>query len=750
MQISLLQAALEYAALGWPVFPLHTPTDGGCSCGKADCSSIGKHPRTQNGVKDASIDEDQVTTWWEMWPQANIGIACGPPVLVLDVDGPEGLDSIQGKQLPPTPTVSTGKGRHYYYAHPDSAVKNAVRTAPGLDIRAAGGYVVAPPSVHASGRVYAWDDYMSPQDCDLAPVPDWLSDLLTQPKQRTGSASSPTPSEIPQGQRNNALASLAGTLRNAGLGPDEILAALREANQQRCNPPLPDGELEKISQSIGRREARRDFVQDTAEQEAKMAALVAQAEAEKPQQEAPRPRPYPYTDLGNAERMVDLYGDRIRYCHPQRIWYCWDGKRWKADDTGAITRLATSTVRKMGRQLGDMEKGSDEAKDLWKHCLKSENAARLRAMEELARSVKGIPVVPKALDANPWLFNCSNGAIDLKTGEIQPHRQTDMMTKMSPVKYDPSARSELWEQFLARVTDGDQELQLFLQTVAGYSLTGLTVEDKLLFVHGPTRSGKSTFLDALGAMMGDYAMTSTVQAFMDARSSGGASHSEQIAVLAGARMVTATEPAPGRKWDEEIVKQLTGGDTIRARNLYSDSFEFKPRFKLFVAANDRPRVRYDSSAMWERILEVPFPSSIPPEERDPALKLQLQDPQQAGAGILAWAVEGCLLWQAEGLRIPGVVQEASAIYRQEMDPLQDFFQERVTFHADAFTGGTALWEAYKEHCDDSGIRYPMLKRDFKAAVADRGVAEGRDSSGKTRGWRGIGLVSSDNPDKMEL
>lgn len=253
-----LAAALRYAARGWSVVPLHTPSPRGCSCRRSDCASVGKHPRTEHGVLDATTRTDVIRTWWKAWPDANIGVATGGTLVVLDVDGPVGRASLRGRILPPTPTVVTGSGWHCYYCAA-SPLLSRVGILPGVDVRGVGGYVVAPPSLHATGRRYAEVVGLEFAALDLAPVPRWLTAALRGP-----SGGHPVHhwrhllrAGVREGRRNATLASIAGHLLRRDVDPgvvEEIAAAWNEA---RCRPPLPAVEVERTVQSIARAEARR-------------------------------------------------------------------------------------------------------------------------------------------------------------------------------------------------------------------------------------------------------------------------------------------------------------------------------------------------------------------------------------------------------------------------------------------------------------------------------------------------------------
>lgn len=739
-----LQAALSYATRGWPVFPVHSIKDGRCTCGKTDCGSPGKHPvgkLVPKGLLDSTTDTEIIKGWWTACPWANVAIATGQCAgfFVLDVDADKGgADSLVELQqeygpLPDTAEALTGGGGHHIlFAWPTDGpaitnAKGALNDWPGLDVRGNGGYIIAAPSLHKSGRCYTWELSADPLDgAAIAPAPDWLLRMIrNQDKPGTPRSAPVIGDRIPDGQRNATLTSLAGSMRRRGASEEAIFAALQVENQARCVPPLNDDELRAIARSVAR------YQPETQTQ------APASTHTETPEE---LPEPMHLTDLGNAKRLVWLHGHDMRYCHSWGRWLIWDGKRWALDTSGAAERLAKDCVRQMYTSASRIE---DEAlrKTIVKHALKSESQRAISAMLALAQSEEGISVQPAELDANPWLLNVQNGTIDLRTGELREHRREDLLTKISPVTYDANARSELWERFLEDSTGGDHELQVFLQRAAGYSLTGETDEEKLFFVHGPGAAGKSTFLEALKATFGDYAATADFETFLARHQVGGPR--SDVAQLAGARLVVGIEVDEGKKMAEGLVKQLTGGDTVTARFLYKENFTFRPQMKLWLAANHAPKVSDDDDAMWRRILRVPFEHVVLAEKRDPGLKRTLRDTAISGPAILAWAVEGCLRWQREGLRVPPVVTQATQAYRLDNDPLRDFLNIRCVFGPTKTVRIRNLGTAYKTWCTDNG-EIPISVREFNRRLQDRGCKRAHTMKGDI--WVGIGLAAPDGDD----
>ncbi|HXA27645.1 MAG TPA: bifunctional DNA primase/polymerase [Candidatus Angelobacter sp.] len=254
----LLQNALRYAARGWPVLPLHTPHAHGCSCCSLDCTSSGKHPRTQHGAVTATTRTQVISAWWRRWPDANVGVATGGALAVLDVDGARGLRSVRGRTLPPTLTVATGSGFHYYF-RTTRALPCRVGLLPSVDVRGVGGYVVAPPSLHRSGHRYTEAPGLGFADVGLASVPEWLDAALTTHRRRRlpDEWRSLLHSGVQEGARNDTLASIAGHLLRAGVDAGVAVELLSVWNGARCRPPLPVSEVEKVVASVARAEARR-------------------------------------------------------------------------------------------------------------------------------------------------------------------------------------------------------------------------------------------------------------------------------------------------------------------------------------------------------------------------------------------------------------------------------------------------------------------------------------------------------------
>jgi putative DNA primase/helicase len=345
-------------------------------------------------------------------------------------------------------------------------------------------------------------------------------------------------------------------------------------------------------------------------------------------------------------------------------------------------------------------------------------------------------LLPNELDSDPWLLNCANGTINLRTGELRPHNRRDLITKLAPVVYEPDARHPVWDAHIEHVTRGDLEFADYLQRAAGYCLTGKAEEEKLLLFSGGTATGKTTHLEAMKSAMGDYAATADFETFLRVGNSRGPRN--DIARLAGVRLVSASEVPPGRLFDDSALKQLTGGDTISARFLYGEFFEYKPQFTICLAANHPPSVRDDDPAIWRRLKLVPFVNELPEEDRDPKVKARLTDPTDAGPAILIWMVEGALKWQQDGLREPAVVREATQAYRSENEDFSEFVSDCCVEEVEQWATSVQLHSRYRDWSHAHGYTHPYGPKRFGSQLRGRGHIP--QKRGGVRGWKGIGLV----------
>ena len=476
-------------------------------------------------------------------------------------------------------------------------------------------------------------------------------------------------------------------------------------------------------------------------------ALVA--ELKKKARKVPPPPPvvpetFSLSDLGNARRLVAQHGQDLRYSHLAKKWYWWNNKYWAVDNCGEVERRAKLTVAGIYREAGNVA-DPDRRKALAQHALRSESRDKILSMVRLAQSEPGIPAAPEEMDANPWLLTCANGTLGLTTGELREHRREDLITRIAPVEYDPKAEYELWEKFLYEIMDVAQRPQsadrmvAFLQRALGYSLTGNCEEECLFMLWGGGANGKSTLVNTINHILGDYARNTPVETLLIKKQGG--EIPTDVARLDGPRFVTAAEVDRGRRLAESLVKELTGRDIVTARFLYAEHFDFRPQFKLWLSTNNKPVIKGADDAIWRRIMFVEFPVQIPKAKRDKRLRDKLQ---AEAPGILNWLVRGCLAWQRDGLEVPEEVTAATAEYRSEMDDLAGFLEEKCLLGPGYNATAQELYSAYVSWAEDSGMREKeiMKQQAFGRCLGERGLKRDRGTAGR-RFWRGVGLRSID-------
>lgn len=365
-----------------------------------------------------------------------------------------------------------------------------------------------------------------------------------------------------------------------------------------------------------------------------------------------------------------------------------------------------------------------ERKKYEKWARQTQNRARIIAAIELAKSEPGIAVSSADLDQDGMTINAQNGVIDLRTGELRPHSRADLMTKMCDANYDPGADCARFLAFVRRIMAEDPELIAFMQRLLGYCITGDTSEQCLFFLHGRGANGKSVLLNTVRAVLGPYAKQAQAETFMKR----GNAASNDLARLAGVRLITVSELEDGRQAAESLLKQFTGGDTLTVRYLFQEFFEYVPIGKLVIAANHQPTLTASDDAIWRRIHQIPFSVVIPPPERDRQLAAKLLAERD---GILAWLVEGAVDYLKNGLQVPASVRNATAAYRREIDSLGMFLDDCCEREPTARATTSLLYAAYTKWCADEGAE-PMKVDQFGRELTKRGF--GREKIGGVA-WR---------------
>lgn len=426
-------------------------------------------------------------------------------------------------------------------------------------------------------------------------------------------------------------------------------------------------------------------------------------------------RSYTFDDMGNAQRFVDLFGERVRYCYTEKSWYYYSGVKWSVDNLGIVQKMADKSVEAMKAEAklyteADEQSGGDMAKAFEKHMKLSRSNKSKKAM--LSEAEHHIPVLPAQMDKYRMALNTPSGIINLKSGEVREHNGEYYFTKATSVECADTADCPLWIKFLDDIFAGDKDLIRYIQKAVGYSLTGSTAEQCAFFLYGTGRNGKSTFIDVIRAVLGDYAANIQPETIM-VRSSQSSAVNSDIARLKGARLVTSVEPNEGVRLNEGLLKQLTGDDTVTARKLYSAEFEFKPEFKLWMATNHKPVIRGTDTGIWRRIHMIPFEVQIPESKVDKNLVGKLKKELPA---IFKWCIDGCLLWQKEGLKMPAAVLAMVREYRREMDVISAFIEDKCEIGGSV--QASTLYMAYVNWANANN-EYCMSNTKFGTEIAKR-------------------------------
>ncbi len=778
----LAQAALSYAAAGMAVFPL------------ASRSKIPLLSKAEGGAgwKDATTNLDQVRAWWTRWPNANIGYAPRGRHLIIDLDlrhqGKEAwAQLIKYIPMPETRRVKTGNGYHLYFAMPEGLTLPSC-DLPGstLEIKCETGYLLLPPSIHPDGPVYAW---MNP-DTPLAPVPDALIALLLPKKESTSQVWKQDRQEGSVIDVFNARYTIyeqlerhgytrAGTERYKRPGGQSASVVILEGARSYHHSSSDELHSDKTHDAFSI-SCHLDYAGDV------KAAVKAAAELLGMRQ-APHSSPTSYsssaptgasspemeilnTDAGNARRLVGLFGQDIRYCPEWSCWLVWNGQYWDRDTEGLrLMLMAKRTVMALYHEAqGWIKKLADErppeligeeaekhtifvrkATELLSWARKSEDSLRLHAMIKLARSEPGIPVSPDLFDRSPYLFNVANGTLDLRSGELRGHQQRDYLTRCLSIPYDEQATCPRWTQFLAEVL-ATPETVAFMKRAAGYTLTGDTSEQVYFFLGGEGSNGKSTLLNTLLHLWAGYGLKASIETFMETpHTRAGSSASPDLAALPGKRLVSPGKVKQGHRLNEQLIKDLVGADPLAARQVYERQFSFLPQCKLWMYGNYEPRISGRDYGIWRRVRYIPFKSTFKdePGARKPDKHLP-QTLLEELPGILAWAVQGCLEWQAHGLGVSQEIQEATDQYKERQDMLAPFLADRCMVADHAKVKKADLWKAYQDWLTDNA---EASKFDTSQALSRELKVRGFKDDikiGGVRYWNGIGLVDGTLPPSL--
>jgi putative DNA primase/helicase len=681
----------------------------------------------------------------------NVGAVCGKAsdIIVIDLDSMLFADEIFSGKIETLCAERTEGRRHVYFKYNPRlpASKHHDLT---IEILSDGNNIVLPPSKHPSGDLYHWKN----PDAPILDMPPGVeANFLRLFKTET---------ELKQ-----ILSKCRHCFRDIiKRKPDMHGADGREMMVAVCADMKANGANEAHIKMFAKLMYQEKFDEGRTLQEwrnidpaktwtcdklrAKVPAYVDLADCEKCEgrrkkfediQTTPPPEPQvtdmmDYTDDGNAKRLVALFGDKIRYCHPWKSWLCWNGKYWERDKSGQIFRYAKDTVRVMFTEAEDMRKDMRERH--LQHAIKNKSVTKLKAMVFLAESEQGMTILPDDFDKNKMLFNVQNGTVELDyitgQGKLREHKKEDYITRISPAIYDAGATRGLWRVFIDDITKGEPRLIEYLQKMAGQLLSGEVREKAMYVLHGKKDTGKTTFVETLVCVLENYAETMAIESLMK-KSRGGIPN--DIAALKGKRFVFVDEPDFGDKLSEGVIKKLTGLDTINARFLNEEFFKFKPEYNLWILCNNFPDLTDKDPAVWGRVKKIPFLMKL--KEIDTTLQEKLKSEL---SDVLNWMIEGCLSWQKEGMKPPEIVLKATEDIKEDFDSLADFFnicciigKEYKITHQYLYTA-FQLWAM-------SVKRYPMSKKAFTQVCENREFERTDDiyiNKKKFRGFVGITLT----------
>ena len=732
----LRKAALRYARRGLPVFP---------------CKERGKTPIVPHWREDATIDPEKINQWWESIPY-NIAVVTGNGLTVVDIDidhsrgkyGDETLGELEREYgpLPDTWEVETGGGgRHLYFRCDDPHLTVKAGFLPSLDYRALGGYVVAPPSIHESGKGYVWDGGHEPRDTELADLPEWLHKLMLAGQQAAENTKKEVPENIPSGERNDKLFRLASSFRAKGLTASEMLPTMLEINRTRCVPPLDDREILQICTSVKRYKIG-EFLTSLPDFTYK---------------------PEHFTDLDNAIKFHGFCKDRFCHCNGLGGWMVWSGNRWMDGsatiETEAVRAFldgmiqeAGSEVRKAGQVLNESEiavrenrnerteRKLEEAKTAKKnaesyhsHALKSRN----RVKHMLDRAIPYFSVGADLFDSDGFILNTPEGELDLRTGEILPHNPQHFCTKITRFSKGNEGK-DLWVGHINTITCGDTALAESLQMEAGMMLYGQVFQECLLVAYndGPKNingsNGKSTHFNTLKSILGDYATTLDPEILIQTT----ANKKPALAELRGRRLVIFSELEENVRLSTAVLKRLASRDDVSAEKKYCAPISFKPTHTAVLFTNNLPRVNATDHGTWRRLRVIPFRAHFTEETAIPDYDKNLVT--NAGPAALAWMIEGARKFREAGYKLPtpNAVKSASTQYRLSENWLAKFLNEVCSIDTSSLCPAHKLYETYLDWASGREGK-PISEKAFSMRMKDEGYLSKPLKTGNF--WIGIRL-----------
>lgn len=675
------------------------------------------------------------------WEHAAIGLRWGQGHCDVDLETPL-VASIGAVLLPPTPMIWGHLGSdklHRVYACTPKNKTTKIRRANKevlAEVRGEKGQSVIPPSPWLDTKgtkvvqgLYGWLD---PAWDFSVPIPEIdVRELEVQVKEVVFAAVMAEMWPTMDGSRHDAMIGIAGMLLKGGRDADRVALICRCITE--FGHDGDPGDRLQIAKTTASRLANGEEVAGYSMLEAALGPETAKWAAglfHLPAEKVSSVGGQTLNDVGNAELFVKLFGNDVMYLRIKKDWAGYDGRRWDIESGSFIEQAKAKATVKHMEALAPTLKTATDRQAMRIHAIKSGSANAVGAMIRMARDV--LSRNSAHLDVDPWLLNVLNGTLNLKTGELQPHRAEDYLTKLAGVEFDPKAECPQWKAYLEKTFRGDQKLINYIQRWSGYCLTGSAGEQKIQFCYGNGANGKTTYLEVMLGIMGEYGMKTPVETVMKTKVAPAISN--EVARLRGARLVVTHEIQAEMRLAENVIKDLSGNDTKTARFLYGEPFDFKPVMKLIMYGNYKPIVTGTDDGIWRRLFLVPFKYTLSEDERIKDYDEILV--REEGPGILNWCLEGCLRWQLTGLMVPDAVAEATEEYREEMDVFGEFFGDYLV----KGSGEKILMQhvysgLYQPWCMETGER-EMTKRRLIQKLVELG-GEKYKSNGN---WylRGIG------------
>ena len=673
---NIIQYGRFYLNQGYSIIPVDSRNKKG--------SIISSWKKYQNKKAEFS----QIQKWFNRWPQAGVAIVTGKisNIIVLDIDPRhDGDKTIKGKALPPTVTVkSGGGGTHYYYRYPSDLNhisnfdgNNDNINLPGVDLRADGGFVYAPPSTHESGKKYKFYDGMDPKNQKLADPPEWLIEVIQNHEEEKGDPVGPEEFEetIKKGNRNNQLTRLAGSLIHK-MNPGMVLTTLKQINKENCEKPLPEREIKKIVESISKRENTKD-------------------KSDKSQSDNMKFRPTPIAK--EVIETAEQNGNRWEYVAEQGIFYHYDNKKgyWEQYNE----KYLMGTIRE---KLVNINPDWDR---------KYRKNEVLDALKDLLMNPTNERKFDAGINPDTDLINVKNGMINWKAGELKDHHPDYYSQFQLNVKYDSGARAPKWKQTLKEWIP-EKETRDFIQEYIGYCLIPDTSHHKAVILTGSGSNGKSTFLEVITELFSEENLSNIPLHRLSERF--------ETANIQNKLVNICSDISPKYIEEAGILKTMIAGENLRGEYKYGESFDFRPVVRLLFSANEIPKAR-DKSDAWLRRLElVEFPNQFRKDDPDfdPHLKDKLVKELD---GIFNWALEGLRRLQEQGrFTTSEDMVQAKREYERENDTIKAFIEDRTEWGTESYEVCQYVYEKYKDYCQDSGMNFTTRKT-FTSKLKKLGV-----------------------------